>query len=40
MERADVGRDGWTAIGLEQSEKSFCGAGVEVNISEETMLAW
>jgi len=39
MERADLGRDGRTAIGLEQSEKSVCGAGIEGDVSEETMSA-
>jgi len=39
MESTDVGRDGRTALGLEQSEEAFCGAGIEDDVSKEAMLA-
>jgi len=39
MECADVGRDGRTALGPEESEESFCGAAIEGDVGKETMLA-
>ena len=38
MEFPDVRHDGRTAL-FEQSEEAFCGAAIEGDVSEETMLA-